>query len=72
LQDESIHPDDRDSVRAGIARAARSQDICELQYRVQLGERVRLVNLRAMPLVKPDGAITEWLAVATDITDSPA
>jgi PAS domain-containing protein len=68
LQDEHIHPDDQPRVRSAIVDAIETGGIFELRYRVRLGETVRSVYLRALPLLDTAGTITEWVAVAADVT----
>jgi PAS domain-containing protein len=68
LQEEHVHPDDRKRVRKAVARGTKRRSIVELAYRVQVGATVRHASLRALPLLNADGTITEWVAVATDIT----
>lgn len=69
LREEHIHADDRVRVRAAIVDAIDARAVVEVQYRVQREGRVRLIHLRALPLMTAAGAITEWVAVATDSTD---
>jgi PAS domain-containing protein len=69
LQEEHVHPDDRKRVRKAVARGTKRRSIVELAYRVQVGATVRHASLRALPLLNPAGTITEWVAVATDVTD---
>jgi hypothetical protein len=69
LREEHIHPDDRVRVRAAMVDAVDARAIFEVQYRVPREGRVRLIHLRALPLLTAAGAITEWVAVATDSTD---
>ncbi len=68
LQEEHVHPDDRRRVRKAVARGTKRRSIVELAYRVQVGATVRHASLRALPLLNAAGTITEWVAVATDIT----
>lgn len=68
LQEEHIHPDDRRRVRTAIAQAIQTRGIFEVQYRVRQADSVRLIYLRALPLLTAVGTITEWVAVVTDVS----
>jgi hypothetical protein len=69
LQMDNVHSGDRRDLRAAIERALQSHEVCELEYRAELNGSVRLVSLRALPLVGAGDAVTEWLAVVADVTD---
>jgi PAS domain S-box-containing protein len=64
-----IYPEDHPQMVAAIEKAVRNKDLFELEYRVwRLDGSVGWSLSRAVPLVDDNGAITEWIGAATDIT----
>ena len=56
-------------VHAAISEAIRTKSIFELEHQVYDKNRaVRLTSSKAVPIFNRQGAITEWLGAATDIT----
>lgn len=65
-----IHPGDRDHVAATIENSARSQCLCQMEFRViHPGKGEIWVGARSMPECQPDGGIL-WHGFMMDITDS--
>lgn len=67
--DVLIHPDDRASVAASIARARATHTTFSAEHRVRnnAGEW-SWVSSRAVPIRPIGGEVTEWFGAATDIT----
>ena len=64
-----IHPDDQARVTAAIARAVRTQSPFALEHRVIRADgTLGWTQSRAVPLVGPDGTVTEWIGAASDVT----
>jgi PAS domain S-box-containing protein len=67
--DVYIPPQDRDAVRAEIARSVREKSTYLLEHRVnRVGNTIGWALSRAVPLLDDQGEITEWLGAASDIT----
>jgi PAS domain S-box-containing protein len=66
----SVHPDDREPVRAAIERSARAGDPINLEYRILPGDgRVRWIASRGRPRLKPTGEPERLMGVSIDITE---
>jgi PAS domain S-box-containing protein len=67
---EAIHPDDQARVIAEWRRvvAARTPSECEYRVRHVSGEW-RWTHARAVPLRGPDGTVTSWVGMNTDVTE---
>jgi signal transduction histidine kinase/CheY-like chemotaxis protein len=64
-----IHPDEQPRVLNAINEAIRTKSTFELEHQVlRPDESTGWTFSRAIPLMDLDGAITEWLGAATDIT----
>ena len=64
-----IPDDDLPVVRRAIDAAIRTKSLFEQEHRVRLSDgSVGWVLSRAVPLLGPDGEITEWFGSASDIT----
>jgi len=64
-----IHPDEQPRVLKAIKDAIRTKNSFELEHRVLRADgSTGWTFSRAIPLMDPEGAITEWLGAATDIT----
>jgi PAS domain S-box-containing protein len=67
--DRYIPPQDRDAVRAEIARSIRTKSTYAIEHRVnRVGGTVGWALSRAVPLLDDQGEITEWFGAASDIT----
>lgn len=71
-----VHPDDRDRVldaMAGLTASAREGDlpaVDQIEYRVVHPDgTVRWVRGRSVPVVDADGAVSQWIGIATDVTE---
>ncbi len=65
-----IVPEDQPRVRAAIDAAIAGRRIFDLEHRVRRADGgVGWTASRAVPILGPAGAITEWFGVATDVTD---
>ena len=65
-----IHPDDQATVTAAIAEAIRTKSQFQFEHRVRLADgSLGWTSSRAVPLLDPAGAITEWFGAASDITE---
>ncbi|SDY91612.1 hybrid sensor histidine kinase/response regulator [Delftia lacustris] len=68
--EDYIPPEDRDLVRAEIARAIRTKTDYVIEHRVnRVDGSVGWAFSRAVPLFDAAGAITGWLGAASDITE---
>ncbi len=66
---EYIPADEQPRVTATIAEAIRTRSIFSLEHRVRLADGgVGWTQSRAVPLLGPDGEITEWFGTASDVT----
>ncbi|WP_395671319.1 PAS domain-containing protein [Phenylobacterium sp.] len=64
-----IPSEDLPAVSAAIDRAIRTKSLFELEHRVRLADgSTGWVLSRAVPLLGPDGEITEWFGAGSDIT----
>jgi PAS domain S-box-containing protein len=67
--DKYILDDDRPMVSAAIERAIETKSLFELEHRVWLADgKIGWVLSRAVPLLGPDGEITEWFGAGSDVT----
>ncbi|MBV9488996.1 MAG: PAS domain-containing protein, partial [Verrucomicrobia bacterium] len=67
--EQYIPPDDRPQVMAAIREAVRTKTVFELEHRVRRVDRsIGWTFSRAIPLLDPNGEITEWFGTATDVT----
>ena len=63
-----VHPDDRLGVMAAWAEGLGHRASGSHQYRVKhLSGEYRWVEVRAVPLVNPDGNVREWVGTVSDI-----
>ncbi len=65
-----IHPDDRVVVTAAISAAIRDKSVYDLEHRVvRVDGTLGWAHSRAVPMISRDGEITEWIGMASDITE---
>jgi PAS domain S-box-containing protein len=65
---DAVHPEDRAMVRDRWVAAIAGGTPYEVEYRLRQGSgRHRWTAARAVPLRNPDGIITQWIGVNTDI-----
>ncbi|RPI07671.1 MAG: PAS domain S-box protein, partial [Actinobacteria bacterium] len=67
---EAIHPEDRERVASGLSQALETNDVYEVDFRLQhMSGQYRDVIARAAPVLNPDGTAREWIGMTTDVTD---
>jgi PAS domain S-box-containing protein len=67
---QAIHPEDRERVASSLSRALETNDVFEVDFRLQhVSGQYRDVIARAAPVLNPDGTAREWVAMTTDVTD---
>ncbi|TPG45763.1 response regulator [Roseomonas nepalensis] len=67
--DDYIPADEQPRVRAAIAAAVRDRSFFSLEHRIRLANGdLGWALSRAVPLLGPDGAVTEWFGTTSDIT----
>jgi diguanylate cyclase (GGDEF)-like protein/PAS domain S-box-containing protein len=65
-----VHPDDRERVRAAWWTAREETVACECECRLQVLERgFRWHLVRGAPVKGPEGEVSQWIGVMTDIDD---
>jgi signal transduction histidine kinase/ActR/RegA family two-component response regulator len=65
-----IHPDDRAGVQSAIDEAIHDKKPFELEHRVvRVDGTLGWTHSRAVPMFSREGEITEWIGVASDVTD---
>jgi len=68
--DSYIPPEDRDAVRAEIARATRTKSTYLIEHRVnRVDGSIGWAHSRAVPMLDDAGEIREWFGAASDITE---
>jgi PAS domain S-box-containing protein len=66
---DSVHPADREALRAAVAEAVASGHPLEQEYRVALTEDgARWVHTRAEPTIGSDGTVVGLRGIAQDVT----
>ncbi len=65
-----IHPADRALVQVAIEKAIRQRRVFDLEHRVILADgSLGWTHSRAVPMIDDAGAITEWIGMASNVTD---
>ncbi|MEO8200216.1 MAG: PAS domain-containing protein [Gemmatimonadota bacterium] len=65
-----IHPDDREPVQARFRQAMEVRTSCEFEFRYRRKDGVyRWFLSRIVPLLDPQGRVTRWVGISTDIDD---
>ena len=66
---QAVHPEDRERIRVTWAEIVARKQPAELQYRLRRadGEYVP-VSVRAVPVLKADGSVREWVGTNTDLS----
>ena len=68
---DHVHPGDRDSVRSAIEQAVSGLASTSIEYRaIRADGRVRILDLRADPIVDETGKAARLIAVVHDVTDA--
>ena len=67
---ECVHPADREHVAAAWRAALESRTLYEAEYRLlRQDHQYRHMQVRAVPVLEPNGRVREWVGAATDITE---
>src|SRR6476469_157661 len=67
---DTIHSDDRDRVASSWLAAIGNRTPYEVEFRMRRWDgEYRYMSCRAVPILKADGSIREWVGANTDITD---
>jgi len=67
--DEYLFPEDQQAIRRAIDEAIDAKGVFQLEHRVRRADGgVGWTSSRAIPLLGPDGEITEWFGAASDVT----
>lgn len=68
---DAIHPADRERIAATWREIVRSREAGSLEYRLwHVSGAWRWVNVRAAPLINPDGELESWVGMITDVSES--
>jgi PAS domain S-box-containing protein len=66
----SVHPDDRARVESVWRRAVETRSAYETELRLRRWDgEYRIMTMRGVPVLEPDGRIREWVGSNTDITE---
>lgn len=66
----SIHPDDQAHVLTTESAATAKEPFWQVEYRLRRFDGAwRHMEMRGVPVLKPDGLITEWIYFCIDITE---
>jgi PAS domain S-box-containing protein len=69
----AVHPDDAQPTVDAWNAAVAERRTFVFEHRVRRADGVwRLFSIRAIPVLSPDGEVSEWVGVHTDITDRRA
>jgi PAS domain S-box-containing protein len=67
---DAVHAEEREAVRAAWAAAVRDRTLFESECRLRGQEGgYRHFSCRAVPIVRPDGTVSEWIGTCTDVTE---
>ena len=67
---KAVHPEDAPLTVAAWERAVAEKKLFEFEHRLRRRDGAwRLCFIRAVPLLRDDGTISEWVGVHTDITE---
>ncbi|WP_207102245.1 PAS domain-containing protein [Paracoccus shandongensis] len=67
---DAVHPDDREGTVGAWHQALEARSTFEWEHRVRCADgEYRIFRVRAVPILDPRGAVTEWVGVHTDITE---
>jgi PAS domain S-box-containing protein len=67
---ECVHPDDREQAAAGWRAALESRTLYEGEYRLLRHDgQYRAMQVRAVPVLEPNGRVREWVGAESDITE---
>jgi hypothetical protein len=66
----AYHPDDRKRIQTNWGKALAEKTKLEAQYRLRRHDgQWRWIQVRAVPLLSPDGSARGWIGMNTDITE---
>src|SRR5919199_145428 len=67
---KAIHPDDQSYTAQAWRDALANRTLYTIEHRLRRYDgEYRYMSVRAVPVLKPDGSIREWVGVYTDITE---
>ncbi len=67
---EALHAEDREGAAGVLKQALEARSPFRTEYRLRRHDgEYRVLAVRGAPVVEEDGAVREWIAAATDITD---
>ena len=70
---ERLHADDRERAAATWQRAAEARETFREEYRVRDDDGTQhWVDVRGVPVLRPDGSVVEWVGTLTDVDDERA
>jgi len=70
---DAVHPDDVQPTIEAWGEAVRRRETFVSEHRVRRFDgEWRLFSIRAVPILRPDGSVSEWVGVHTDITEQRA
>jgi PAS domain S-box-containing protein len=65
----AIHPEDRQPTFSAWKKALESRQLFEFEHRLRRFDgEYRYMDVRAVPVLEPDGSIREWIGVDADMT----
>ncbi|RVU13781.1 response regulator [Methylobacterium oryzihabitans] len=66
---DAVHPDDRAATAEAWARAVEGRTLYEIEHRLRRHDGTwRHMEVRAVPILEPDGRVREWVGAHADIT----
>ncbi len=69
----AVHPDDRKRIQGIWDEAITARRVFDCEFRLKRRDGVfRLVHLRGVPVMAPDGSLQEWVGTCTDIQEQRA
>ncbi|WP_190566478.1 PAS domain S-box protein [Desertifilum sp. FACHB-1129] len=67
---EAVHPDDRPKTAEKWAAAVLARSLYKTEHRLRRQDgQYRYMSVRAIPILKPDGSVREWIGIHSDISD---
>lgn len=67
---DAVHPDDRAPAMQVWEESVRDKRLCEVEFRVRMRDGgYRAFHVRAVPIMRADGGIREWVGAKMDITE---
>ncbi len=68
---DAVHPDDRAEVEVAWRRAVETRTLLEHEFRLRRSatDEWRVMAVRAVPILRADGSLREWVGMASDVTE---